>query len=112
MLTCLPAPLRPPNQNLFVGSTLRSEPHFTSIEGVIPNSQVVISPPAAPDSPGLSTSWKWQLYLHPADYVPWVSVFVVLTTLALGGAVALLHRREQVRPESPCPSACELRADA
>lgn len=89
---------RPPPQNLFVGSTLHTEPHFTSIEGIIPNSQVVISPPATANSSlGTNLEWKWQLFLHPGDYVPWVSAFVVLTTLALCGVVTMLHRKEKVR---------------
>jgi len=86
-----------PPQNLFVGSTLRADPHFTSIEGIIPNSQVVVSPPTVASAGGSSSSWRWRLYLHPSDFVPWVSIFVVLTTLALCGVVTMLHRREQVR---------------
>ena len=96
----------PPQQNLFVGSTLRSDPHFTSIEGIIPNSQVVVSPPSGKGG----SSWRWRLYLHPSDFVPWVSIFVVLTTLALCGVVTMLHRKEQVRLHPVLPT-CAANAD-
>lgn len=85
------------HQNLFIGSTIHTAPHFTSLEGVIPNSQVVITPPR----PGLDraetvSSWTYQLYLHPGEYVPWVTLSVVVATIGLAIVVGTLHVREKV----------------
>jgi integrin alpha FG-GAP repeat containing protein 1 len=81
-------------ENLYIGTTLHSDSHFTSIEGVIPNSQVVISPPANP-----AVSWRWQLYLHPGEYVPWVTLSVVVATMVLAGIVGFLHLKERQEDE-------------
>ncbi|KAM0792309.1 hypothetical protein ACM66B_004996 [Microbotryomycetes sp. NB124-2] len=69
-------------ENLFIGSTRHQPEHFINVEGLIPNSQVVIIPWQSEDArdPG---SWRKELYLHPGDWIPWV-------TLALGAAIALL----------------------
>ncbi|KAK4058838.1 hypothetical protein OIO90_000284 [Microbotryomycetes sp. JL221] len=69
-------------ENLFVGSTRHQPEHFVNVEGLIPNSQVVIVPwqPEDRSDPG---TWRKELYLHPGDWIPWV-------TLALGAAIALL----------------------
>lgn len=86
-------------ENLFIGSTIHTTPHFTSLEGVVPNSQVVISPPRP--TPGVEEttgSWLYQLYLHPGDYVPWVTLSVVVATIGLAVVVATLHVREQASP--------------
>ena len=86
-------------QNLFVGSTLHSASHFTSIEGIIPNSQVVISPPSSVSLADGDASWSWELYLHPGEYVPWVTFSVFVATVVLAGVVGLLHVRERKEDE-------------
>ncbi|KAL7415849.1 hypothetical protein BDY24DRAFT_380292 [Mrakia frigida] len=90
-------------ENLFVGTTLHSLDHFTSIEGVIPNSQVVISPPSpSPAPPALAenSQWSWELYLHPGEYVPWVTFSVFVATVVLAGVVGVLHVRERKEDEA------------
>lgn len=69
-------------ENLFVGSTRHQEEHFINVEGLIPNSQVVIVPYQYAGSTSPS-DWSRELYLHPGDWIPWV-------TIVLGGAIALL----------------------
>lgn len=51
------------------------------MEGVIPNSKVVIVPPT-----GFSTyegDWRRELYLRPGEWIPWVTLTVVLATIIL-----------------------------
>jgi integrin alpha FG-GAP repeat containing protein 1 len=62
------------------------------MEGVIPNSKVVIIPPNAP---GLG-EWKRELYLRPGEWIPWVTVTLVVATLVLGIVVYAFHWNEQV----------------
>jgi integrin alpha FG-GAP repeat containing protein 1 len=82
-------------ENLFVGSTLHSNEHFINMEGVIPNSKVVFKPPPVVDGI-LQGSWKKELYLRPGEWIPWVTVAVVATTVLLAGVVGLLHLGEKV----------------
>ena len=63
------------------------------MEGVIPNSKVVIIPP---NTPGFG-EWKRELYLRPGDWIPWVTVTLVVATLVLGIVVYAFHWNEQVR---------------
>jgi len=67
--------------------------HYISMEGVIPNSKVVIIPP---NTPGFG-EWKRELYLRPGDWIPWVTVTLVVATLVLGIVVYAFHWNEQVR---------------
>jgi integrin alpha FG-GAP repeat containing protein 1 len=92
-------PMHSFDQNLFIGSTLHTTPHHTSIEGIIPNSQVVISPPSSASLAEGGGSWSWELYLHPGEYVPWVTFSVIMATLVLAGVVGLLHVREKKEDE-------------
>lgn len=78
-------------ENLFVGSTKQSEDHFINMEGVIPNSKVVIYPPAADDG-----SWRRELYLRPGEWIPWVTLTVVVTAILLAVIVFVLHLNEKV----------------
>lgn len=78
-------------ENLFVGSTKHSAEHFINMEGVIPNSRVVIMPPAADEN-----SWKRELYLRPGEWIPWVTLTIVIATLILGIVVFVLHLNEKV----------------
>lgn len=78
-------------ETLFVGSTLHNDESFISMEGVIPNSQVVISP--ARDGAG---DWHRELYLQPGDWIPWVTVVLVTLIVALCGFVFAMHANERV----------------
>lgn len=83
-------------ETLFVGSTLHDQQrgYFISMEGVIPNSQVVISP-----SRNGAASWHRELYLQPGDWIPWVTVVLVTLIVALCGFVFAMHVNEKVRRE-------------
>lgn len=69
----------------------------------MPNSQIIVNPPFpgtddADPAPGLKrpTDWRSELFLHPGDWIPWVSAAVVGTVFALGMVVVGLHEREKV----------------
>ncbi|KAG8217292.1 hypothetical protein J3R82DRAFT_5387 [Butyriboletus roseoflavus] len=82
-------------ENLFVGSTKHTEDHFINMEGVIPNSRVVIHPP-----PGLSSgSWKRELFLRPGQWIPWVTLTVVVATAILATIVFILHLNDKREDE-------------
>ena len=80
-------------ENLFVGSTKHTAQHFINMEGVIPNSKVVILPPASSDE---GAAWKRELYLRPGSWIPWVTVTVVVATILLAVIVFVLHLNEKV----------------
>ena len=61
------------------------------MEGVIPNSKVVIIPPLEGDSP-----WRKELYLRPGEWIPWVTLSVVIATVVLAIIVFILHLNEKV----------------
>lgn len=109
-------------EKLFVGSTLHGQGYSLGMEGVIPNSQVVISPylPNAPvgdngdddgsgDSDGLGShssttqigipEWHRELYLHPGDWIPWVTVVLFSLILALCAFVYVMHSNEKREDE-------------
>lgn len=78
-------------ETLFVGSTLHDEgSYLISMEGVIPNSQVVISPGKD------GQQWHRELYLQPGDWIPWVTVVLVTLIVALCGFVFAMHVNERV----------------
>ncbi|KAF8123775.1 hypothetical protein EV363DRAFT_1179119 [Boletus edulis] len=82
-------------ENLFVGSTKHTEDHFINMEGVIPNSRVVIHPP-----PELSEgAWKRELFLRPGQWIPWVTLTVVVATAILAIIVFVLHLSEKREDE-------------
>lgn len=78
-------------ENLFVGSTIHLENHYINMEGVIPNSKVVILPSATEGE-----AWKRELFLRPGDWIPWVTVTVVAGTALLAIVVLVLHLNEKV----------------
>ena len=78
-------------ENLFVGSTKHSDQHYIDMEGVIPNSKVVIIPPID------DGAWRKELYLRPGDWIPWVTLTVVIATVVLAVIVFVLHLSEKVR---------------
>ena len=77
-------------ENLFVGSTKHSDQHYIDMEGVIPNSKVVIIPPID------DGAWRKELYLRPGDWIPWVTVVLVTLIVALCGFVFAMHVNERV----------------
>lgn len=77
-------------ENLFVGSTKHTSEHYINMEGVIPNSKVVIIPPVEGDS------WKRELYLRPGEWIPWVTLTVVASLIILAVIVLVLHLNEKV----------------
>lgn len=82
-------------ENLFVGSTKHTQDHYTNMEGVIPNSRLVIHPPPGKDS----GSWKRELYLRPGEWIPWVTLTVIITTAILAIIVFVLHLNEKREDE-------------
>ncbi|KAG6831217.1 hypothetical protein H0H92_012014 [Tricholoma furcatifolium] len=81
-------------ENLFVGSTLHAKEHYINMEGVIPNSKVVILPSANEDE-----AWKRELFLRPGEWIPWVTVTVVVGTALLAIIVFVLHLNEKREDE-------------
>lgn len=90
-------------ENLFVGSTKHSEEHYINMEGVIPNSKVVIIPPLEGDG-----MWRKELYLRPGEWIPWVTLTVVAATIILAIIVFVLHLNEKVRCSAQAKSAASL----
>ncbi|KAK9897721.1 hypothetical protein P389DRAFT_169746 [Cystobasidium minutum MCA 4210] len=85
-------------ENLLVGSTRHQDEHYMAIEGVIPNSQVVIVPWQPEDGHGPST-WTKQLFLMPGRWIPWVGVTLVTTIIVLAITVLVLHINEKRQDE-------------
>jgi len=83
-------------ENLFVGSTKHTRDHFINMEGVIPNSKVVILPP---DSNIDGVPWKRELFLRPGEWIPWVTLTVVAATVLLAIIVFVLHLNEKREDE-------------
>ncbi|GAA5911051.1 hypothetical protein JCM6882_006862 [Rhodosporidiobolus microsporus] len=87
-------------ESLFVGSTRSRQPqHYINIEGLIPNSQVLIIPYQSAGSEDVG-EWKKMLYLKPGEWVPWVTVVLLGAILALGGVVVALHVKEKREDEA------------
>jgi hypothetical protein len=82
-----------------VGTTVHAKEHFINMEGVIPNSKVVILPSAKEGE-----SWRRELFLRPGDWIPWVTVTVVVGTAILAIIVFVLHLNEKVRTPLPWSS--------
>ncbi|KAI0373228.1 hypothetical protein BV20DRAFT_938200 [Pilatotrama ljubarskyi] len=80
-------------ENLFVGSTKHTEQHYINMEGVIPNSKVVIIPPVEGEL------WKRELYLRPGEWIPWVTLTVVASLIILAIIVLVLHLNEKREDE-------------
>ncbi|KZV83486.1 hypothetical protein EXIGLDRAFT_683764 [Exidia glandulosa HHB12029] len=80
-------------ENLFVGSTKHTPQHWINMEGVIPNSKVVIIPP------GVSNDWRKELYLRPGNWIPWVGISVVGAMIILAVMTFVLHLNEKREDE-------------
>lgn len=63
------------------------------MEGVIPNSKVVIIPPSDDSE---RTDWRKELYLRPGEWIPLVTLTVVIATVLLAIIVLVLHLNEKV----------------
>lgn len=83
-------------ENLFIGSTLHQPEHYINVEGLIPNSQVLIIP-YQPAGRQETSSWSRELYLHPGDWIPWVTIVLGAAIMLLGCVVLVLHIHEKVR---------------
>lgn len=83
-------------ENFFVGSTKHQGGHFINIEGVIPNSKVVIVPPSDDSQ---QTDWRKELYLRPGEWIPLVTLTVVVATVLLAVIVLVLHLNEKREDE-------------
>ncbi|KAF8968304.1 hypothetical protein BDZ97DRAFT_1655046 [Flammula alnicola] len=81
-------------ENLFVGTTIHAPQHYINMEGVIPNSKVVILPSA-----NEGEEWKRQLFLRPGEWIPWVTVIVVVSMFLLAIIVFVLHLNEKREDE-------------
>lgn len=89
-------------ENLLVGPTLHAPRHVLTMEGVIPNSQVVISPYLDKNNDlddADPSSWRRELYLKPGDWVPWVTLTLVTLIIGLCGFVFAMHVREKREDE-------------
>ncbi|KAI1783408.1 integrin alpha N-terminal domain-containing protein [Ganoderma leucocontextum] len=80
-------------ENLFVGSTKHTDQHYINMEGVIPNSKVVIIPPVEGEF------WRRELYLRPGEWIPWVTVTVVVSLILLAIIGLVLHLNEKREDE-------------
>lgn len=70
-----------------------------TIEGVIPNSQVIIVP-WQPQDVHDSSTWTKQLFLMPGRWIPWVGITLITTIVILAITVLFLHLNEKVSLES------------
>lgn len=84
---------------LFVGSTRRQRQPYLAMEGVIPNSELVVIPWQAP-AESSPDAWRRELFLHPADWIHLVTAALVGLTALLALVVFFLglhERREDER---------------
>ncbi|KAM6500960.1 hypothetical protein JOM56_003974 [Amanita muscaria] len=81
-------------ENLFVGTTLHSKQHYINMEGVIPNSRVVILPSRNDDD-----TWRRELFLRPGEWIPWVTLVVIVGMLLLAIITLILHMNEKREDE-------------
>ncbi|KAI8089476.1 uncharacterized protein BX664DRAFT_333099 [Halteromyces radiatus] len=85
-------------EEMFAGVTRHQNQNYLFYEGVIPNSQLVFLP-YQPENVADSSSWKVELYVQPADYIPWVLVSLVAAALLLGIVVGSLYWMEKREDE-------------
>lgn len=89
-------------QKLFIGSTKHDLEHYTTIEGVIPNSHIVINPPLPSTANGsaevreASSDWHKTLYLQPGKWMQWVIATATVIVVILAGVTYMLHNAEKV----------------
>ncbi|CEP13272.1 hypothetical protein [Parasitella parasitica] len=85
-------------EEMFAGVSRHQEKNYFFYEGVIPNSQLVFLP-YQPDNVEDSSSWKVELYIKPADYVPWVLVVLIGASILLAIVVVVLRTLEKKEDE-------------
>ncbi|KDN40618.1 hypothetical protein RSAG8_07947, partial [Rhizoctonia solani AG-8 WAC10335] len=78
-------------ESFTAGST--SPQSATTLEGVIPNSKLVLNPNAD------GTNWRRELFLRPGEWLWWVLFTLVGATLLLFVAVVVLHVNEKREDE-------------
>lgn len=83
-------------ESLFVGSTRRQPEPFLVMEGVIPNSEVVVTPWQEGTSPA---TWRRELYLHPGDWIHLVAAALLGLLAFLGAIVFALDLNEKREDE-------------
>jgi integrin alpha FG-GAP repeat containing protein 1 len=71
-----------------VGST--SPQSATTLEGVIPNSKLVLNPGRD------GAEWRRELFLRPGEWMWWVLLTLIGATILLLGVVFVLHVNEKV----------------
>ena len=86
-------------ESLFIGTTKRRDNNFLEMEGVIPNSQVIVLPWEGEKGDGDTSMWGKELYLSPGDWIPWVMVVLVTIIVILLGFVFVLHLNEKREDE-------------
>ncbi|KAG0188719.1 hypothetical protein DFQ28_004447 [Apophysomyces sp. BC1034] len=85
-------------EEMFAGTTRHQKQNYFFYEGVIPNSQLIFIP-YQPDNVQDSSTWKVELYIQPADYIPWVLVVLIAAAIILGIVVGVLHWMEKREDE-------------
>jgi integrin alpha FG-GAP repeat containing protein 1 len=83
---------------MFAGVSRHQDRNYFFYEGVIPNSQLIFLP-YQPEHVQDSSSWKVELYIQPADYVPWVLIVLAACAVILGIVVAVLRTMERREDE-------------
>ncbi|CAO3663293.1 unnamed protein product [Umbelopsis ramanniana] len=81
-------------EEMFAGTTRHQAQNYLFYEGVIPNSQLIFIP-YQPDGVEDSSTWKVELYIQPADYIPWVFVTLAGAAAILATVVATLNWMEK-----------------
>ncbi|KAI8881111.1 hypothetical protein K501DRAFT_223676 [Backusella circina FSU 941] len=85
-------------EEMFAGVSRHQDRNYFFYEGVIPNSQLIFLP-YQPEHVQDSSSWKVELYIQPADYVPWVLIVLAACAVILGIVVAVLRTMERREDE-------------
>ncbi|KAI7866537.1 hypothetical protein BDF14DRAFT_1812406 [Spinellus fusiger] len=85
-------------EEMFAGITRHQHHNYLFYEGVIPNSQLIFIP-YQPEEVYDSSTWKVELYIQPADHVPWVLATLIAAALALAVVVVFLYWTEKREDE-------------
>ncbi|KAI8085765.1 uncharacterized protein B0P05DRAFT_466374 [Gilbertella persicaria] len=85
-------------EEMFAGVSRHQAKNYFFYEGVIPNSQLVFLPYQPHDIQD-SSSWKVELYIKPADYVPWVLGVLVAASIVMAIVVVVLRTMEKREDE-------------
>ncbi|CAG8809807.1 20433_t:CDS:2, partial [Dentiscutata erythropus] len=72
--------------------------YYTSFSGVIPNSQLIIVPYQPPSVFDPST-WSLELFIHPGDWIPWVLLVLIISTIVMAIIVVILNWMEKREDE-------------